>query len=37
MQYGLEGGESMLTALDTLFSTAAQGESALLRIFVCLI
>jgi len=27
VQYGLEGGESMIPALDTLFSSAAQGKS----------
>jgi len=31
-QYGLEGGESMLPALDSLFSAASQGTTLLTRI-----
>jgi len=36
-RYGLEGGESMIPALDTLFSVAARGShfSILIRIHFC--
>ena len=38
-RYGLEGGESMIPALDTLFSVAARGSyfSILIRVHFCLV
>jgi probable 2-oxoglutarate dehydrogenase E1 component DHKTD1 len=36
-RYGLEGGESMLPALDTLFGVASRGQSIMIGVYSCIL